>query len=503
MMFKKGLLLVLIIILGGVILNKYYAPNNLGLSNSNGLKSYETEFISFKSPKPNDLKKSNLSRGLRDELLELLKGRSFVKLDELIEGYANLYDQDAISEHEFDSIFIFMSVIDPTLEPLFMEWVDTTGSWSANFAASRYLDEIAWEWRGGSFSNLVPEENFSKFKELQSKVVLFHERAKQNNNRDSLWHADRIKYANERSDPLEEKYIEEALDAFPQSHQIYFSAIHAQQVRWGGDEFRRQELIYDFIAVIEGDNVGESASSNYFFAVNAEKEKDYVAASRYMNKAIELNPNRLGYYSSLARYYEKLDRYPEAIALLTTVIENTREGNSSQKQRARIYANSDEFELAKKDLDSFLKYNPYDRSGNVALVEIYSVLGDLDGVMSAIERGSYFTQKDPRQWVRLAYYPRYTLKNEKLAEELYLKAFALSEFQVGTNYNLATLYGGQQNCKIVKHLNNYLYGCNARVGDARKWCKSQYRGWALSSVNFLKGNNKCPEINDLDFSSYR
>ena len=84
-MFKKGLLLVLIIILGGVIFNKYNVPNNLSLSNSDGLKSYETELISFKSPKPNDLKKSNLSRGLRDELLELLKGRSFVKLDELIE----------------------------------------------------------------------------------------------------------------------------------------------------------------------------------------------------------------------------------------------------------------------------------------------------------------------------------------------------------------------------------------------------------------------------------
>jgi len=339
---------------------------------------------------------------------------------------------------------------------------------------------------------------------LQSKVILFHEKAKQNNQRDFLWHADRIKYANQRSDPLEEKYIEEALTAFPESHGIYLSAIHAQQVRWGGDEFRRQELIYDFIKVVEGNNFNESASSNFFHAVNAEKDRDYVAAARYMSRAIEFNSNRLGYYSSLARYYDRLERYPEAIALLNTVIENTREGNNSQKQRAEIYTSIDKFDLAKKDLDSFLKYNPYDRYGNLVLVEIHSALGDRKGVLEAIERGSYFTKKDPRQWVKLAYYPRYVLKDEKLAEELYLKAFDLEEYQVGTNYNLATLYNRQRSCKVVKHIYNYLYGCELRIGDTRKWCKSEYRGWGVSAVNFLQEHQTCQEeVSEVDFSNFK
>ena len=383
-MLKKGILLVLIVVLGvGVYKQHIQNSNNLGLDKKSNLKKYETKSIAFKSPKPDNLDKSNLSDNIRDELIELLKAKSYVKLDKYIEAYAKRFDQGEITENEFNSVFIFLSVIDPTLEPLFLEWVDTTGSWSANLATSRYLDEIAWEWRGGSFSHLVPDENFAKFKELQSKVVLFHEKAKQNNQRDALWYADRIKYANERSNQLEEEYIEEALTIFPQSHIIYFEAIHAQQARWGGNEFRRQELIYDFIKVVEGDNIGESALSNYFYAVNSAKDNDYVSAARYMNRAIEFNPNRLGYYSSLARYYKKLERYPEAIALLDTVIENTREGNNSQKQRAQVYANMKQFKLAKKDLDSFLKYNPYDRGGNIALVEIYSVLGDRDGVEKA------------------------------------------------------------------------------------------------------------------------
>jgi len=259
-MFKKGVLLVLIAIFGGIIFYKYYSlnsnnSNHLSLKGSTGFKSYDTELISFKSPKPNDLKDSNLSDNIRDELLDLLKEKSFVKLDKFIQDYAGLYDQGMINENEFDSIFTFLSVIDPTLEPLFIEWTNTTESWAAYLATSRYLDEIAWEWRGGAFANLVPKDNFAKFKELQKQVIIFHEKAKQNNQRDFLWHADRIKYANQRSDPLEEKYIEEALTAFPESHGIYLSAIHAQQVRWGGDEFRRQELIYDFIKVVEGNRL--------------------------------------------------------------------------------------------------------------------------------------------------------------------------------------------------------------------------------------------------------
>jgi len=107
-----------------------------------------------------------------------------------------------------------------------------------------------------------------------------------------------------------------------------------------------------------------------------------------------------------------------------------------------------------------------------------------------------------RQWVNLAYHFRYKLNDQELSEQLYKKAIEINDLDVGGNYNLATLYGKQESCKIVSHLFNYFQACEKNIGDTRRWCKKRYKNWAYGSVNYLNTHKSCAEINEFDFTKF-
>ena len=493
-MLKKGLLVALLIFLCGFLTYKNRQPI---------INFANTQLINLKSPKPSTRQHFNLSQTLRADFIELLKNREYNELNKRIEDILAHYDKKKIEEHELSFVFDVFSVIDPTLEPLLTEWISVSESWYSKLITARYLDEISWEWRGGTFGYLVPDENFAKFRDIQNKAKQLHSNAKQDNQYDFLWHADRISYANQSSDPLEKQYIDEAFAEFPKSTTIYHDVIHAQQPRWGGDAYYRQELIYELVEIIEGQNKRPSGTLYFYEAVDEFKSEDYLAAANLMEKAIELNPNRLHYYSSLARYYAKINRNEEAIALLNTALANTQHGTIPLRQRASVYTNLKKLELAQRDIESFLEYHPYDRTANIIAIKIYSLQKNREAVLKAIEKASYFTEHDPRQWVKLAYYPHHTLKDTQLAEQLYKKAITINKFHVGANYSLATLYNKQYNCEFVNNFYHYLKGCDIGVGNTKKWCQSKNKNWVHASINILKKGQQCSEINDYDFSSFQ
>jgi len=340
------------------------------------------------------------------------------------------------------------------------------------------------------------------FQNLQKKAYETLLLAKQDNNRDSLWYKDRIKLANQSGSLPEEQFIDEAIAKFPQSYGIYSQAIHAQQSNWGGNEFKRQELIHKAISIREGANHDHSASSYFYEAISAAKDKNYTTAVNLMEKTIELNPNRVGYYLTLSRYYEKLDRNKEALNALNVVLKYWPYDKRALRRRANIYVDLEKYDLARNDIQLMLKYEPYHLKANNTSLKINSLQGNREASLKDIERASYFAQHDPRQWVNLAYYVRYNLNDNELSKQLYSKAVDINELDVGGNYNLATLYGRQESCKIVDHLYKYFEGCNNGIGDTRRWCAKRYKNWVYSSVNHLNSNKKCPEITEYDFTKF-
>jgi len=94
------------------------------------------------------------------------------------------------------------------------------------------------------------------------------------------------------------------------------------------------------------------------------------------------------------------------------------------------------------------------------------------------------------------------MKDHQLSESLYRKALELDKMHVGANYSLATLYGEQENCKIVERLYKYMKGCQIQARRAKKWCKKKYTNWEYGAINHLKQSQTCPQINEYDFSVF-
>ena len=493
-MLKKGLLVVLLLLLGGIVFVKYKAPI---------LEKAEDVVIEAKFPKPTiKAAPSEINTTLRGELLDLLRNKKFLELDRRIEGIATDFDDGNVSHTELNHALQLMAVIDPHLEVLFKEWVNTTKSWSAYLATSRYMDRMSWQWRGSSFIHLVPLKNREKFAELQAIAREYHQSAKQDNARDFMWHDDRISFAKNSSSKFKAQYIEEAITAFPDSQAIYSAAIDAQHEKWGGNKFKRQELIQKSIQLSEGEYSGTPASAYKYFAYAAADDRDYTNAVSYIKKAIELQPNRIGYYYSLFRYYEHLDQDKQAIAALDIVLAHWPSNSYALQRRASINTDLKRYDLAKKDMETFFSFSPYHRKANIIALDLYTKIGDKEASDLAFERATYFTEHDPAQWVKLAYYARYNLKNHTLATEYYNKALALEERHVGANYSLATLYNEQKSCKMVHNIYGYLQGCQAGIGDTRKWCRSQYKDWIYAMVNFFNDKGTCPEVHKYDFTQF-
>jgi len=121
-MLKKGFLLVILVALAVVLFNKFKTPI---------LNKTEDVVVASKSPKPTSSDAQlNVKPTIRDDLLKLLRKKEFTQLDELIEESAIAFDQNKITEEEFDYVLDAIALIDPDLEPLFLKWIESTKSCS-------------------------------------------------------------------------------------------------------------------------------------------------------------------------------------------------------------------------------------------------------------------------------------------------------------------------------------------------------------------------------------
>jgi len=492
-MFKKGLLVVLLLALSGVLFVKYKAP----------LASFFGDTMAdLNAPKPTMKAAFNVDLKIRDELLPLLRDKRFVDLDARIEKEAVRFDSGELNAMDLSYVIDSLALEDPTLEPLLLEWVSQTDSWSSKLVASRYLDIISWQWRGGAYAHLVPDYNMKKYKALQDRARELHSAARHNSARDELWYSDLINFANENSEISEQGFIDEALEKYPQSATIYEAAIRVQHKKWGGDEFKRQDYIHSVSEILDGVNHRSGATSYYYEALAAADDKNYTTAVTALKKAISKNPNRVIYYSLLSKYYRKLDNSKDALRAIDMVLEYWPYSRKALIARAKIYADLGKLELAERDINLLLKYSPYHRNGSLIALRIYAQKGNHDAVMKTFERANYFTKHDANHWIKLGYQARYNVKNVELAKQYYSEAIGINPLDSGGHYNMATLYGDQESCELVDHLYKYFQGCATGSGNTKYWCAARYKNWAYGAVNYLKDHQKCPDVNDYNFSVF-
>lgn len=494
-MTRKVILMVLVLALAAIFWQRFHSSD---IESDAPISKKSKSIVSPFMPRANG--DYGVPTTTQDTLFRLLRAKEFVTLDQQFEQYATKYDNAEIPETSFDSLVDTFAVIDPSLEPLLLEWIKSTNSWSSKAAAARYFNELSWQWRGNAFWGKVPEQNKLKFREYQKLAESLATESKQNNKRDSIWYANEISIANQGGDTNELELIKEGLSQFPKSILIYHSAIHAQGKKWGGDEYYRQQLIHEYSSLLDKTQHDGGATIHRYRATDAASDKDYVEAIRSMTTALEYNSDRINYYYRLASYYYKTDQFDKALGMVDVAVEYWPYHGGARLLRANIYLKLRQAEKAKVDIDQLLEREPLHKEGNLQASAIYARLGQQQEAMSRLERSTYFTQFNANEWVRQGFHLEHELNNPEAAKSYYYKSIELSPLNSGAHYKLATQYGHQESCKLVEHLYKYLQGCAVGEGSVRHWCSVKYKTWAYSSVNYLKDHRKCPAVDDYDFS---
>lgn len=443
----------------------------------------------------------NLDPNISNTLLPLLKKKDFQELDRIFESYGAAFEAGEINEFSLHYLFTTMTQIDSELLTPMLQWAKQSKSWGAYMAAHYFTEQWAWQWRGGAFYRYVPESNKKEYQRFSNLSASLLESAKRSGQRNFLWHARRILMAKQGHGDLAE-VSKRALTEFPKSERVLLALIDSQNENWGGNEFTRQDYIHQYRTILDQGQHETGPTSYYYEAIDAADEKRFASAITALEKAVELNPNRVIYYFQLMNYYAKVERFGAAIEMADLVLKHWPKSAITLMRKAEILAKIERYDEAEKVITTLLKQGPLMRKANKTAVEVYAKTGDRDGVKLALERGSYFTQNDPAQWVKLAYHVNWDLKDPQWALTLYQKAYDLQKLNVGANYAMATIYGDRSDCQLVPHLYNYFLGCEAGESKTEHWCATRYKNWAYSSVNYLQGHQQCPEVNDYDFERF-
>ena len=238
----------------------------------------------------------------------------------------------------------------------------------------------------------------------------------------------------------------------------------------------------------------------YYRGKDARSDRNYPLAIQNLNKAISINPNEAKYYYSLSRAYLGTQQNGKALEAIDRALEDWPHSSNAYRIRANAHFRLEKIDKAGKDIDKALSYSPYDRKLNSLAVRIYGKLNDSTKLNQAVDRSLHFAQADRYQLAKVADNLYYYSNELDKAEKLYKSILAIEPFDVAGNYGLATIYGKQESCEIVKAVYGYMKGCALGVGKTKSRCASQYINWAHSAVNHLKSNQKCDEINEYDFS---
>lgn len=125
--------------------------------------------------------------------------------------------------------------------------------------------------------------------------------------------------------------------------------------------------------------VGQAES----FSRQAGKQTLAVA---YMNKAIQLQPNRAGLYYKRARIFGRAGMYVNAIKDLNRLV-NNKSYPHAIRFRGDCYLALGLFQRAVKDYTAFLRFDPKDGKVWTYLTEALALMGRRDLALEAVRKG--------------------------------------------------------------------------------------------------------------------
>ncbi|HYK66088.1 MAG TPA: DUF4034 domain-containing protein [Patescibacteria group bacterium] len=251
------------------------------------------------------------------ELIRELRDRKFQVLDVQLNSYQKAFEANVLEELNLDIAFDSFNLPDPSLSPIFEEWVKTEpNSYPAHLARAQHLMALGWQARGTRFTNKTSEQQFAEMKTLHGEGVKEAVAAINLDPKSAPAYGLIIDAARGGGDTdLLNKAYSAGLKNVPTSLSFRLSLMDALEPRWGGS--------YDAMAEFAADAQKYAAQNprlvclkgwvDSALAGEASRDGNPNKAIRLYNKALEEGGDYSAFYLYRGNTYSRIRRFDDAL----------------------------------------------------------------------------------------------------------------------------------------------------------------------------------------------
>lgn len=387
----------------------------------------------------------------RLRLVAMLRSGEFGSLDAMISGYQERYESARGPEAHVVSAFLAFANSDPALRSRLDEWVlEMPDSDAAPLARGAYLWRLGWLSRGGRSAGKTRSQQFAAMRQYFTAASADLYRAIERNRRSTVAYGFLISIGmTSASDERIRSLLKKGLENNPDSLHLRVRYLYTLVPWWGGSlsKIRAavQKMEHDFatypaLRVLEG----------YPFFIEArvfKRSRKRDIATAYFNRAIEFG-DFWRYLHERGRNFYYLKNYDAALKDLNRALQLNPQAPDILETRAKVYSRLEKLTEALADYSLILRIDAYDGDALVWRAWVYRKLGRFNEEIEDLEKAVRFRSYDRQIWARKGHLYAKLLKNYDQARADMWRAIKLEPANLRYWYTLgvAIVYGAY--CKF-------------------------------------------------------
>ncbi len=450
----------------------------------------------------------------RLQILDLLRDRKFDRLERQLDAYLERYQAGKTGDGVIVAAYDSFASADPDLEPLLNAWAaKRPQSSAARMARATYMRNLAWIFRGASFSSRTPQVRLDSMERYMERARVDLRAVILLNRRQPLAYAALINIGMAMGDSASTDFlVRMGLKASPRSFTIRQTYAYSLTPWWRGsagpgnpDAFGNllrgfmdlpkrpppPTTLEIFLGQMERDAArypGLAGLKGYGDFVTGKlhaRRKDYARAIQFYNKARQ-HTNGTLYLSAMGSAYYYLKRYKDAVTVFTNLLQIAPQSPDTLNFRARAHAKLGRLDDALDDWDEALTFTPFEPSILRQKARALRKEGRFQEAVDTLTDALVYGADDPsvrysRGWTLLK-------KMDRPAEAIadLARAAELDRWDKWKWYNYGDALYKIKSCSAIQALTNYRNLCKGRAR-----CKRKDTDWALGIIRKMKRTAAC------------
>ncbi|RJQ56702.1 MAG: DUF4034 domain-containing protein [Nitrospiraceae bacterium] len=248
--------------------------------------------------------------------LDLLKKRSYVELDSLLEELQTALERDLGKDFVYRTTWDAFDRPNPAFERLLNEWISSRPQSPYGYLArATYYHASGWKSRGTKWAHETSADQFSQMEHFFQKAILDLDKADALKPGMLLSSTIRIDIAKATSDPSIKKLYYTALAKYPLSFLLRQAYANTLLPRWGGSFEEMSQLIEETRPYYSKNQQLRAVESILLIELGDREfsNHNYKKALNYYNEAITLGESPEQYYVKRGKTLFQLELYPSAL----------------------------------------------------------------------------------------------------------------------------------------------------------------------------------------------